>query len=175
MLGLAPWDSAIIRSRRFRDFMLNDDHLRRARPISPEANDLIREILRFHPELRLSIPEISARVLQLRSFFDNPRTRSTKADLWEMKYAYRRMLTRLDPIARRRKELERLRFGGEPSAFNDLSGQLPSPQLPLRRAPVYALPRCAPISGIPPPVAMGPEEPVTVHKQWWRADISLIL
>lgn len=167
MLGLSPWDGASVRSRSFRNFMLVDDHLLRARrKISPEANDLIRDILRFHPELRLSIPEISSRVLHLRSFFGNPRTRFTEAELQEMKFAYQRMFVRLDPIAHKRKELEYLRCMDKTSTFNDLRGRLPSPQPPLRRTHVCNPPQhlrgvvrpcCDPISGIPPPVTICPK------------------
>lgn len=113
--------------------MLSDDYILQARRISPEANDLIRDILRFHPELRLSIPEISSRVLRIRSFFNNPRIRFTKAELREMESTHRSMFMRLDPIARRRKELEYLRCMDKTSAYNDLSGRLPSPHPPLRR------------------------------------------
>lgn len=159
--------------------MLVDGHLLRARSISPEANDLIRDILRFNPELRLSIPEISLRVLQLLSFFKKPRIRPTKSELWKMKSTYQPMLTRPDQIARRRKDLEHFRCMDRTLAFNDLSGRLPSPQPPLRRSRVFNSPQhpsggirlhCAPISGIPTPVAIPPEEPITAHKEWWHVD-----
>lgn len=165
MIGLWPWDRASTRSRRFRNFMLADDHLLRTRQISPEANNLVRDILRFHPELRLSIPEISARVLQLHSFFDNPCIKSTAAELWGMASTYQRVLTRLDPIARRRKQLEYFRELDGTSAFNDLSGQLPLPSPPPRihisNPPQSPPPRengpyCAPILGIPAPVMATP-------------------
>ena len=130
MLGLWPWDTAAIRSKRFFRFMRGDDYLLQARPISPEARKLIRDILRFHPELRLSVSEISTRVLQLRSFFDNPRIKSTSAELREMRFVYQCMLARPDPVARRRKELESLRSLDETSVFNDLSGRLPLPPPP---------------------------------------------
>ena len=166
MLGLSPWDNASVRSRRFRNFMLIDDYLLRALPISPQANVLIRDILRFHPEFRLSIPEISSRFLLLRSFFGHPRTMSTKAELREMESTYQYMLVRPDPIAQRRKVLENLRCMDRTSAFNDLSGRLPSPQPPLRRiyvccSPQHPLegvvPYCTSISGIPSPVTTCPE------------------
>ena len=141
--------------------MLVDGHLLRARQIPLAANNLVRDILRFHPELRLSVPEISARVLRLHSFFNNPCIKSTAAELWGMASAYQRMLTRLDPIAWRRKQLEFFRGLNETSAFNDLSGQLPLPSPPpgshisdfLQNPPpqenrLY----CAPILGIPAPV-----------------------
>ena len=172
MLGLSPWDGASVSSRRFRNFMLVDDHLLRARPISPEANDLIRDILRFHPELRLSIPEISSRVLYLHSFFNDPHTRSTKEEMWEMESAYLRMLVRLDPIAQRRKQLEYLRCMDEKSAFNDLNGRLPSRKPPPRRIRVCnspqclsrgVRPHCAPISDISPPSIEGP---IIAHNKW---------
>lgn len=178
MLGLSPWDGASTLSRRFRNFMLVDDHLLKDRPISLEANDLIRDILRFHPKLRLSIPEIFSRVLHLRSFFNCPRTRSTEAELREMDLTYQCMLVRPDPIAKRRRELEYLRCMDKTSAFNDLSGRLPSSQPPLRRIRVCSLsqlppgaarPYFAPISDVPP-VTTCPEGPTIVRQKWSRSD-----
>jgi hypothetical protein len=183
MLGVWPWDEATIISRDFLKFMLVDDHLRRARPISLEANNLIRDILRFHPELRLSVPEISARVLQLRSFFDDPWVTSTAAELQEMEYTYRGMLVRSDPIARRRKRLEGLRGLHKTNAFNDLSGRLllpqslprihvsNSPDNPPPRPPRTYRPYCAPVPDVPPPVTTcTPEEPTRRRSKWWRLD-----
>jgi len=180
MFGVWPWDGATISSRRFRKFMLGDDHLLRARPISSEANHLVRDILRFHSELRLSVPEISARVLQLHSFFKSPCTKPTTAELREMKSTHQRMFARLDPIARRRKELEYFRGLDGKSAFNDFSGRLPLPQPPpvihVFNSPENIPPRanrphCAPISGIPPPVMIHPpEEPIRTSNKWWRVD-----
>jgi len=179
MLGLWPWDSATIRSRKFRNFMLTDDHLLQVLPISTEANDLIRGILRFHPELRLSVPEISARVLQLNTFSSNPCTESMVAGLGE---SFTYLLMRLDPIAQRRKELEYFRGMNETSAFNDLSGWLPppyrqppprirAPDLQENRPPRTNKPHCAPISGIPPPVTIrSPREPARVRSKWWHLD-----
>lgn len=132
MLGLWPWDTAAICSKGFFRFMRGDNYLLQARPISPEASKLIRDILRFHPELRLSVPEISTRVLQLRSFFNNPRVKSTSAELQDMRFAYQCMLTRPDLVARRRKELEYLSSLDKTSVFNDLSGRLPLPPPPSR-------------------------------------------
>jgi len=180
MLGIWPWDRATVRSRRFRRFILGDDHLLRVRSISSEAKKLIRGILRFHPELRLSVPEISARVLQLHSFFDTPRTTSTVTELRQMSFTYRRMLTRPDPIARRRNELEYFRSLDETPTFNDLSGRLPLPPPPPRiriyNFPENTLPQengphCAPIQGIPPPVTLhSPEEVISASSKWWHAN-----
>ena len=162
MFGLWLWDSANIHSRRFVRFMRNGDHLLRARSISPGANDLIRDILRFHPELRLSVPEIATRVLELRSFFDDPHTGSTARELQGMECVYGRMLARADPIARRRKELEYLRDLDETLAFNDLTGQLPLPRPQPRirvshppeiPPPRTYRPRCAPIPDVPSPTS----------------------
>lgn len=183
MIGLWPWDGATIRSRQFRNFMLGDSHLLRTRPISPEATNLIRDILRFHPELRLSVPEIAARVLQLHSFFDNPCIESTAAELWEMSSTHRHMLTRRDPIARRRGQLEYLRGLDETSAFNDLSGRLPLPP-PLPRIHVSDFPQnppranrphCTPILGIPQPVTIPPPPglPSVSNKRWHMDKLKL--
>ena len=160
--------------------MLGDDDLLRARPISPGAKKLVRDILRFHPELRLSVPEISARVLQLRSFFDKPCTESTAAELRQMTSTYRCMLARPDPIAQRRNELEYFRGLDGTSAFNDLSGRLPLPP-PPPRIHVFNLPEnppsrtnspyCTPIQGIPPPVTIPtPEEVNSASSKWWHMD-----
>lgn len=159
--------------------MLSDDYLLRARLISPEANKLIRDILRFHPELRLSVPEISARVLRLHSFFDNPRTKSTSSELRKMMFTHRRVLARPDLISRRRKELEYFRDLDETSPFNDLSGRLPLPPPPKIRVtnlPENPLPRtnkpyCDPIQGISTQVAISsPEELAGVRSEWWHMD-----
>ena len=160
--------------------MLSDGYLLRVRPISSEANKLIRDILRFHPELRLSVPEISVRVLRLHSFFDSPHTKSTSAELRKMTFTHQRMLARPDPIARGRKELEYLRGLDETSAFNDLSGRLPLPPPPPRirvaNLPENPLPRanrsyCAPIQGISTPVTIpSPEELTGVRSKWWHKD-----
>lgn len=159
--------------------MLGDGYLLRARPISSEANELIRDILRFHPELRLSVSEISTRVLHLHSFFDNPHTKSTPAELRKMIFTHQRMLARPDPIARRRKELEYLRGLDETLAFNDLSGQLPLPppsrirvtNLPENPLPRENRPYCAPIQGVPAPVAIATPEGLTgVRSKWWHMD-----
>jgi len=162
--------------------MLNDDYLLRARLISPEANKLVRDILRFHPELRLSVPEISARVLRLHSFFDNPRTKSTSSELRKMMFTHRRVLAGpdLDLIARRRKELEYFRGLDETSPFNDLSSRLPLPSPPpkirVTNLPENPLPRankpyCDPIQGISAPVAISsPEELAGVRSKWWHTD-----
>lgn len=178
MLGLWLWDSANIRSRRFVRFMRNGDHLLRARSISPGANDLIRDILRFHPELRLSVPEIATRVLELYSFFDDPHTGSTTRELLVMGCIYQRMLARADPIARRRKELEYLRDLDETLAFNDLTGQLPlprpQPRIRVSHTPEIPPPRiyrpyCAPIPDVPLPTSTrGPEEPPRKSNKRWR-------
>lgn len=165
ILGLSPWDDASVHSRRFRNFMLIDNYLLRSRTISQEANDLIRDTLRFHPQLRLSIPEISFRVLHIRSFFSNPRTRSSKLELRKMESTCKHMLVRLDLIAQRRKELEYTRRMDKTSVFNDLNGRLPfqKPPFSLRRICVCNSPQdphggvrpyCAPISGIPPPATI---------------------
>ena len=157
--------------------MLLDDHLLRSLPISREANNLIRDILRFHPELRLSIPEISARVLQLHSFFRNPRIMSTDGEMREMWSGYQRMFTRLDPIARRRKEVEYLMRLGK-SAFNDLSGRLPSPQRQSSPRRVLILdsfqhppgdirPQCPSIS---PPAVVHFGKPVNIRREWWNVN-----
>ena len=179
MLGLWPWDGATIRSRRFTRFMRHSNHLMQAGHISPEANNLIRDILRFHPELRLSIPEISARVLELHSFFDNPCIGSTTAELQGMEYAYKHMLTRVDPVAWRRKELERLRSLNGTSTFNDLTSRLPLPwpqsRIRVSHSPENPptqthKPHCVPIPDVPPPVTMQvPEEPTRSNK-WWRLE-----
>ena len=179
MLGLWPWDSATIQSRRFTKFMHDSDYLLRAGPISPEANNLIRDILRFHPELRLSVPEIAARVLQLRSFFDNPRIGSTATELEGMKWTHQRMLMRGDPIAWRRKRLEQLRGLDETSAFNDLTGRLPLPRpqprirvshSPENPSPRTYKPHCVPIPDIPPPVTIRVPEESTRGNKWWRLE-----
>lgn len=163
--------------------MLDADHLLRARPISLEANDLIRDILHFHSELRLSIPEISSRVLHLRSFFGNPRTISMKPESWETESTYKCMHVKLDPIARRRKELEHLRRIDRTSAFNDFSDRLPSPQPPLRRIRVCnspqqprggVRPHRVPVSAISPPVTMCPERPIITHKKWLLVDSPVV-
>ena len=152
--------------------MLADGHLLRGRQISPEANNL----LHFYPELR--VPEISACILQLHSIFDNPRVKSMAAELWGMASAYQRMLTGLDPIAWRRKQLEYFRGLDEASAFNDLSGQLPLPS-PPPRSHISDFPQnpprenrlyCAPILGIPAPVMMIPPELTDVQNKWWCMD-----
>ena len=179
MIGLWPWDRASTRSRRFRDFMLDEDQLLRARQISPEANNLVRDILRFHPELRLSVPEISARVLQLHSFFDHPCIKSTAVELWGMASTYQRMLTRRDPIAWRRKQLEDFRGLDETSAFNDLSGQLPFPSpppkihisnFPQNPPPRVDRPYRTPILGIPVPVMTTPLKLADVNNRRQRMD-----
>ena len=178
MLGFWPWDSATLHSRRFVRFMCSDDYLLRTRFISPGANDIIRDILRFHPELRLSVPEIAARVLQLHSFFDNPRIGSTVRELHGMKSMYRRMLTRADPVAWRRKKLEYLRDLDKISAFNDLTGQLPLPRpqpkirvphSPENPPPRTYRPHCAPIPDVPPPTSTdSPGEPTRKRNRRWR-------
>lgn len=181
MLGLWLWDSATLRSRRFVRFIMSyDDHLLRARHISPGANNLIRDILRFHPELRLSVPEISARVLQLHSFFDNPRIPSTTRELQGMECIYRCMLTRVDPIARRRKELEYLRDLDRTSAFDDPTGQLPLPRpQPTRRIRASHSPEIPPpqtrrphfvsIQDVPPPTSIRDlEKPTRKSNKLWH-------
>lgn len=178
MLGISPWRGATAGSKRFRNFMLVDDHLLQARPISPEANDLIRDILRFDPELRLSVPEISTRALQIRSFFDSPRTKLTPEEVLEMKCTHQRMLERLDPIARRRKDLEHFMGMDEILPFDNHDQRLP-PQLqrtahvfrsPQQLLPGAVRPHCARISGIPPPVTIRPKEPVARERKWWHVD-----
>ena len=180
MLGLWPWDGATTRNRRFTEFMRDHDHLLQARHISPEANNLIRDILHFHPELRLSVPEISARVLQLHSFFYDPCVESTAAELQGMERTYRRMLTREDPIALRRKELEYLGGLDEISAFNKLTARLPLPgSLPgiihvspsLENPPPQTyMPYCTPISNVPPPVTIGAPEGPDRSNKWWHLE-----
>lgn len=186
MFRLSPWEGATLHSRRFVKFMRGGDQLLRARPISPEADDLIRDILRFHPELRLSVPEISARVLQLRSFFDNPGIESTEEELQGLRHTYRPMLVRPDPIARRRKDLEYLRdLEGPTLTFNDMTGRLlhprPLPQIHVSRSPENPPPRtyrphCTPIPNIPPPVPICvPEEPSrrSNSRQWHFGNLKL--
>lgn len=157
--------------------MRDDASLLGARQMSPEARKLIRDILRFHPELRLSVPEISARLLQLRSFFNNPHIKHTSAELEEMRLMYQCMLARSDPVARRRKELEYLWSLDGTSVFNDFSGRLPLPpppprifvhNLPDNPLPQANGPHCTSIQGIPPPVALtSSEEHINV---WWNMD-----
>ena len=178
MLELWPWDSATLSSRRFVRFMRGGDYLLGAPSISPGANSLIRDILRFHPELRLSVPEIAARVLELQSFFNNPRVRSTARELHGMKREYRRMVARADPIARRRKELEYLRESDETLAFNDLTSQLPLPRprprihvshSPENTPPRTYRPHCVPIRDVPTPTATRTPEKHTKKgiARWW--------
>ncbi|KAF9785789.1 kinase-like domain-containing protein [Thelephora terrestris] len=177
MLGICLWNSATIHSIGFLKFMLVDDYLVCAlsRSISAKANDLIRDILRFHPELRLSIPEISARVLQLPSFFEHQRASFSAAELQELASLYQCTLTRIDPIARRRRELEDFRRMVKNLAFNDLTGRTPYPPICTPGDPHsnssqhhYGVPRlhCGPISGFPAQVEILSEQRAAVLKHW---------
>ncbi|KIP06308.1 hypothetical protein PHLGIDRAFT_72901 [Phlebiopsis gigantea 11061_1 CR5-6] len=65
----SPWAKASTNDACFSEFLLNEDYLREMLPISEGANAIFRQIFRWDPRERITIPALRTAILELDTFF----------------------------------------------------------------------------------------------------------
>lgn len=68
MCGRNPWKQACTADETFREYLRRPDFLMDILPISAEANSILKRIFTVKPEWRISLTELRAKVLKVKSF-----------------------------------------------------------------------------------------------------------
>ena len=64
-----PWEAALPSDKEYRAFVIDEDHLFYASPISKSLSELLKRILHPAPTKRLSMPMIRRAVLEMDTFY----------------------------------------------------------------------------------------------------------